>query len=143
KRRHRGRGWQSSRREKEGGLHFPKKRTRISAASRCRNHEEKFRPERAHFCSVLDRNVLRMDHYCVWLANCVGYRNHKYFYLALFYSAVASTIGNAVLVQAFLHPSYLPVVHRVILLPGASVLPNAPRLSCIRHLATSVAEAPL
>lgn len=104
--------------EKEGGLHFPKKRTSPGRLRYFCTKEEKFRPERAHFCSVLDRNVLRMDHYCVWLANCVGYRNHKYFYLALFYSAVASTIGNAVLVQAFLHPSYLPVVHRVILLPG-------------------------
>ncbi|CAE7239113.1 PAT16 [Symbiodinium sp. CCMP2592] len=104
--------------EKEGGLHFPKKRTSPGGRRYFCRKEGKFRPERAHFCSVLDRNVLRMDHYCVWLANCVGYHNHKYFYLALFYSAVASTVGNAVLVQAFLHPSHLPVVHRVILLPG-------------------------
>eukprot|EP00435_Cladocopium_sp_Y103_P001062 s4245_g1.t1 len=50
----------------------------------------KFKPDRAHYCRITGRNVLRMDHYCLYLANCVGYHNHKYFFLFLFYTLIAT-----------------------------------------------------
>eukprot|EP00928_Gymnodinium_smaydae_P054676 TRINITY_DN38408_c0_g1_i1.p1 TRINITY_DN38408_c0_g1~~TRINITY_DN38408_c0_g1_i1.p1 ORF type:complete len:302 (-),score=36.67 TRINITY_DN38408_c0_g1_i1:35-940(-) len=52
----------------------------------------KFKPDRCHHCRVCNVCVLRMDHHCPWVYNCIGFRNHKYFILLVFYSAVALSI---------------------------------------------------
>lgn len=44
------------------------------------------RPERSHHCSSCGLCVLRMDHHCPWVGSCVGWRNHKYFLLATWWS---------------------------------------------------------
>lgn len=60
--------------------------------------ENCYKPDRAHYCAPLAKNVLRMDHYCPWLCNCVGFYNHKYFWLFLLYTACA---GNMVTYSLF------------------------------------------
>jgi len=51
---------------------------------------EKWKPERTHHCSRCGQCVLRMDHHCPWICNCVGYKNHKAFFLFCFYTGIAS-----------------------------------------------------
>ena len=46
-----------------------------------------YKPDRAHFCKMLSRCVLKMDHFCPWLNNCIGFYNHKYFVLFIVYMA--------------------------------------------------------
>ncbi|XP_042512624.1 probable protein S-acyltransferase 15 isoform X2 [Macadamia integrifolia] len=47
-----------------------------------------YKPPRAHHCRVCGRCVLRMDHHCLWVNNCIGYSNYKPFVVLITYAAV-------------------------------------------------------
>jgi hypothetical protein len=43
------------------------------------------KPPRAHHCSVINRCVYEMDHFCPWMFNTIGRNNYKYFVLFLYH----------------------------------------------------------
>ena len=46
------------------------------------------KPPRAHHCSVCGRCVMKMDHHCPWMNNCIGIFNQKAFLLFNFYTII-------------------------------------------------------
>ncbi|KAK2649985.1 hypothetical protein Ddye_017474 [Dipteronia dyeriana] len=74
------------------------RRQQVGYCDKCRNGK----PPRCHHCSVCQRCVLKMDHHCVWVVNCVGARNYKYFLLFLLYTFLETTLDTLVLMPNFI-----------------------------------------
>jgi len=62
---------------------------------------QRFKPDRCHHCRICKKCVLKMDHHCPWIMNCVGFANHKFFFLVVSYSVlscgfIACTLSESV-----------------------------------------------
>jgi len=61
------------------------------------------RPERTHHCKICEKCILKMDHHCPWIANCVGLKNIKHFFLFLFYATVGDCIAFGCLISKIIY----------------------------------------
>merc|ERR1712144_96188 len=62
---------------------------------------QRWKPERTHHCSICGKCVLKMDHHCVWVMNCVGERNYKFFFLFLVYTFLLGLLSVLALLPYF------------------------------------------
>ncbi|MBA0732661.1 hypothetical protein Gogos_016737 [Gossypium gossypioides] len=73
-------------------------------------HCQNGKPPRCHHCSICQRCVLKMDHHCVWVVNCVGACNYKFFllFLILYLDAVLNfAFALSLLCFVVMHASLL------------------------------------
>lgn len=52
------------------------------------NECEVIKPDRTHHCSQCGQCVMKMDHHCPWLHNCMSFSNYKFYILFLGYGSV-------------------------------------------------------
>lgn len=76
-----------------------------------------YKPDRCHHCRVCKSCILKMDHHCPWIMNCVGFRNHKYFFLLVVYSMLSCLYICITVFESFWQASVLETttLHRYLL----------------------------
>ncbi|KAJ2725895.1 Eukaryotic peptide chain release factor GTP-binding subunit [Coemansia sp. Benny D115] len=84
-----------------------------------------YRPPRASHCRLCDNCVENEDHHCIWLNNCIGRRNYRYFYSFLF-----STTALGLYIIAFSLVRLILPLHRP---EGSSLEHHESFAASIRH----------
>ncbi|EDV20046.1 expressed hypothetical protein [Trichoplax adhaerens] len=67
------------------------------------------KPPRTHHCRICRRCIMKMDHHCPWVNNCVGRNNHRYFILFCVYMFLGTLYVSLSGYDLFLDQLYLQV----------------------------------
>ena len=71
------------------------------------------KPARTHHCKVCKRCILKMDHHCVWINNCVGYTNYKAFIICVLNATIGSLYSLVIFVCDLLRTEHDFSIHYV------------------------------
>jgi len=85
------------------------------------------KPPRTHHCSVCKRCVLKMDHHCPWLNNCVGFYNHRHFFMFTVWIWFGAVYISVIGYDRFKEHYF-----------GTKFTPRAPGLLSLSHLVTEM-----
>lgn len=68
-----------------------------------------YKPPRTHHCRVCRRCILKMDHHCLWINNCVGYWNYKAFFVFVSYATIASLYSMVIFISCVFQKDWQPI----------------------------------
>ncbi|XP_022213767.2 palmitoyltransferase ZDHHC6 [Drosophila obscura] len=77
---------------------------------------EGYKAPRAHHCRRCNRCVMRMDHHCPWINNCIGWANQANFFYFLFFFMLGSIQSGVIIGCSF----YEGIYRRAMLKQGNS-----------------------
>lgn len=78
----------------------------LTAERRYCYKDELVKPYRSHHCSTCATDVLMFDHHCLWVGQCVGARNRKFFVNFLEWGTLLALWIFVTLVIAVANPAY-------------------------------------
>ncbi|XP_070503833.1 palmitoyltransferase ZDHHC6 [Chironomus tepperi] len=76
----------------------PKNKKHESYLQMCSICPDTFKAPRAHHCRKCERCVVKMDHHCPYVANCIGHGNQSHFIWFLFLAVVGCSHAAVILI---------------------------------------------